>query len=159
MELSNVIIKPYHTEKSYTIRKFQENSCLSFIVDRRATKIQIRQAFKSIYKVDPVKINVLNRKSQSFRNGTAKPGRTKQFKLAFIILPKGMQIAITKDEIEEAAKGADTSNKNDKDFPAKKQSTTKKEDLVKPQKEIKSDKVEKNTSAKSKPIRKQAKGK
>lgn len=156
MELSSVIIKPYHTEKSYTLRKFQENSCLSFIVDRRATKIQIKRAFESIYNVSPVKINVLNRKSQSFRNGTAQPGRTQQFKLAYIILPKGMQIAITKDEIEDAAKDA-TSGSENGEFSSKKSPTNKKETLVKPQKEIKSDGVD--VGAKNIPIRKQAKGK
>ena len=39
------------------LRKFQENSCLAFVVNRTSTKIQIRNAFKAIYNVDPVKIN------------------------------------------------------------------------------------------------------
>ncbi len=106
MELTQVIIKPYHSEKSYTIRKFQEKSTLTFVVDRRATKQQIELAFTKIYNVKPEKINIVNRKSQAVRNGTLHPGRSSQIKLAYIILPKGMNVAITKDEMEEAAKAA-----------------------------------------------------
>ncbi len=160
MEISNVIIKPYHTEKSYMLRKFQENSCLAFVVNRTSTKIQIRNAFKAIYNVDPVKINVLNRKSQSFRNGTANPGRTKQFKIAYIILPKGIQIAITKDEMEEASNNSNEDAKNKKGV--KEKSKVKKIDndsKVKPEKSIKSDSIDKKVNVQNKQLRKQAKGK
>ncbi|MGL4950682.1 MAG: 50S ribosomal protein L23 [Mycoplasma sp.] len=104
MELNNIIIKPHHTEKSYRTRKFQEPSCLVFVVNRLATKNDIRRAFINIYNVSPDKINVVNRKPQAIRTGTATPGYSKLLKLAYITLPKGVQIALTKDEIEEAAK-------------------------------------------------------
>lgn len=108
MEISQIIIKPYHTEKSYGLRKFSEKSTLTFLVDRRATKNTIKIAFEKIYGVKPEKINVLNRKAQATKTGTAHPGRTKHQKIAYIILPKGVNIAITKDEIEEAAKTNET---------------------------------------------------
>lgn len=114
MELSQVIIKPYHTEKSFGLRKFKEKSTLTFLVDRRADKNLVKLAFISIYGTTPEKINIVNRKSQAIKTGTAKPGRSKQLKIAYIILPKGIEIAITKDEIEEAAKRSADSQTNSK---------------------------------------------
>ncbi|MGL4947921.1 MAG: 50S ribosomal protein L23 [Mycoplasma sp.] len=104
MELNNIIIKPHHTEKSYRTRKFQDPSCLVFVVDRKATKNDVRRAFINIYNVSPEKINIVNRKPQAVRTGTATPGYSKLVKLAYIILPKGIEIALTKEEIELAAK-------------------------------------------------------
>ncbi len=164
MELSNVIIKPYHTEKSYFLRKFQENSCLAFLVNRHATKLDVKKAFKLIYDVEPVKINILNRKSQQFRQGTLKPGRTPALRIAYIFLPKGVQIAITKDEIEEAAKN----NKEADSSKTKKQSVVleqKKENNDNPKIERKKVSKKENVSndhnikVAKKSIRKQAKGK
>lgn len=129
MELNEVIIKPHHTEKSYVIRKGLEKSTLTFEVNKHATKHQVRLAFKKIYNIDPEKINIVNRKSQRTKTGTAKPGRTKAFKLAYIILPKGIDIAITKDEIEAAAKAKHEAEKQaEKD--AKKQKPVKAETKV-----------------------------
>ncbi|MGL4951758.1 MAG: 50S ribosomal protein L23 [Mycoplasma sp.] len=104
MELNNIIIKPHHTEKSYRTRKFQDPSCLVFVVNRSANKNDVRRAFVEIYNVNPEKINVVNRKPQAIRTGTATPGYSKWLKLAYITLPKGTEIALTRDEIEEAAK-------------------------------------------------------
>ena len=104
MEISQVIIKPYHSEKSYTLRKFSEKSTLTFVVDKRATKKLIELAFIKIYNVKPEKINIVNRKSQEVRTGTLHPGRSKHLKIAYIVLPKGVNVAITKDEMEEASK-------------------------------------------------------
>lgn len=135
MELTSVLIKPYHTEKSSRIRLGQEKSTIAFIVNRKANKLDIESAFKAIYNVTPEKINVLNRKSQSFRNGTRVPGRTKALKIAYIILPKGVSIALTKAEIEEAAKN---------NAEAKDQEKTKKES-----KKSDKEKVEKKSDKKN----------
>lgn len=102
MELTNVIIKPYHTEKTYGLRKFQDPSCLCFIVNKKANKTEIKSAFVSLYNIVPEKINILVRKPKKLRYTTKGPGYSKEVKLAYIILPKGVQVALTKDEIEEA---------------------------------------------------------
>lgn len=120
MEISQVIIKPYHSEKSYIIRKAFEKSTLTFIVDRRATKKMVETAFIKIYNVKPEKINIVNRKSQVVRTGTLHPGRSHHLKIAYIILPKGVNVAITKDEMEEAAKTAQEAQ-GEKKAPAKKE--------------------------------------
>ena len=126
MEISQVIIKPYHSEKSYIIRKAFEKSTLTFVVDRRATKKIVETAFIKIYGVKPEKINIVNRKSQVVRTGTLHPGRSSHLKLAYIILPKGVNVAITKDEMEEASKAAAPEAKAEKK-ETKKASTAKKE--------------------------------
>lgn len=104
MELHDIIIKPYHTEKTYGLRKLQDPSCIAFLVNKKANKYEIKAAFKSIYNVEPTKINVNNHKAQHTKTGTKNPGFTKHFKVAYIILPPGIQLAILKDEVEEAAK-------------------------------------------------------
>lgn len=103
MDFTNIIIKPYHTEKSYGLRKAQDPSCLVFVVDKKATKETIKKAFNSIYNVMPEKINTVNRHPKKLRLTNSGFGYSKEFKLAYITLPKGMQIALTKDEIAEAA--------------------------------------------------------
>lgn len=121
MELNQVILKPYHSEKSYFIRKSFDKSTLTFIVDRKATKKLIELAFFKIYNVKPEKINIVNRKSQVVRTGTAHPGRSAHLKIAYIILPKGINVAITKDEMEEASKNNQTAAEEKKNIGEKKQ--------------------------------------
>jgi len=125
MELSQVIIKPYNTEKSYGLRSNETRQTLTFIVDRRATKHLIKLAFKALYKVEVDKINILNRKSTVTKVSTAHPGRTKAFKLAYIVLPKGVNVAVTKEEIEEATKESIIKTSSKKSETSKNQSTDK----------------------------------
>ncbi len=125
MDLNNIIIEPYHTEKSYGLRKFQDPSCLVFIVHKNASKDLIKLAFKSIYNVMPEKVNTLNRHPKKLRMTINGFGYSKEFKLAYITLPKGMQIALTKDEIAEAAEANKAEEGKEKETKAKK--TSKKE--------------------------------
>ncbi len=120
MDLTNIIIKPYHTEKSYGLRKFQDPSCLVFVVNKKASKDLIKLAFKSIYNVMPEKVNTVNKHPKKLRLTNNGFGYSKEFKLAYIILPKGMQIALTKDEIAEAAEANKASDA--KETKAKKSS-------------------------------------
>jgi large subunit ribosomal protein L23 len=57
MELTSVIQKPIVTEKS---AKLAEGKKYTFIVDRKATKTQIREAFKLVYGVTVKSIGVAN---------------------------------------------------------------------------------------------------
>lgn len=143
MELNNIILKPRHTEKSYSIRKLQDPSCLVFVVDPRATKIQIKMAFKAIYNVTPEKINIINKKPKKLRITNKGVGYSKAMKLAYITLPKGMQIALTKDEIEEAAAANNKSDTKEKTAEPKKIETSK--EVEKPKKEIKKSTTKKTT--------------
>lgn len=114
MDLTNIIIKPYHTEKSYGLRKMQDPSCLVFVVNKKASKDLIKLAFKTIYDVMPTKVNIINKKPKKLRYTNSGYGYSKEIKLAYIILPKGVQIALTKDEMEEAANQNKKTNQEEK---------------------------------------------
>lgn len=100
MEISNVIVKPYLTEKSY-IKRSEECKKYAFIVNIKADKNAIALAFENIFNLKPIKISTMIRKSVETKTGTAHPGMTKAFKIAYISLPKGKDIAISKEEVEE----------------------------------------------------------
>lgn len=59
--LENVLRRPHITEKASVLA---EKNVYVFEVDKRANKITVRQAIKEIYKVDPVKINIVNSPSK-----------------------------------------------------------------------------------------------
>lgn len=101
MQITDIIIKPYITEKTEQLRHGLKQ-VITFLVNPKANKYTIRQAFKAIYNIDPEKINVVVRKPVSIKNGTRVPGYTKLQKIAYITLPKGTTIALTKEEQEEA---------------------------------------------------------
>lgn len=52
-----ILIRPLHTEKA--IMKIERENTLVFIVDRRATKHQIKEAIEKLFNVKVVKVNTL----------------------------------------------------------------------------------------------------
>lgn len=103
MDLLSVIIKPVFSEKSYSLRAGDVKK-YAFEVNKKASKIEISLAFKMIYGIEPEKVNVVNRKPTAVRTGTRNPGMTKFKKIAYITLPKGVDIAMDQEEAEEANK-------------------------------------------------------
>lgn len=125
MQLTNVIIKPYLTEKSYT-RRAEDKKKYAFIVNIQANKRDIAMAFESIFDITPESVTTMVRKSVATRTGTLHPGYTKAFKIAYVTLPKGKDISVSKEEFEAKAKAA--SEKADvkvTDKPAAKEVTKK----------------------------------
>ncbi len=55
MELHKVIKNPLATEKS--IRLMESENKLVFVVDKKATKSEIKKAFKEMFKIDVVDVN------------------------------------------------------------------------------------------------------
>ncbi len=100
MQLTNIILKPYLTEKSYTKRS-DANKKYAFLVEPKTNKKAIALAFESIFNIKPLKIMTMIRKSTTTKLGTKYPGKTKIIKIAYICLPKGKDIAITKEEEQE----------------------------------------------------------
>jgi len=72
MEAYEIIKKPLLTEKSYV---GIQNKVYSFIVDKRATKTEIKKAVETIFNVDVKKVNTVNVKGQTKSQNT-KAGRT-----------------------------------------------------------------------------------
>ena len=90
MNLYDVIKRPVRTEKSEITRR--ENNEYTFEVDRRANKIEIRQAVEKIFDVKVVGVNtlVIKAKNKRFRQSIYK---TSIIKKAVVKLKDGEQIA------------------------------------------------------------------
>lgn len=87
---SNIIIKPHITEKSNFLN---EAGVYVFKVSDDSNKIMITSAIKELYKVKPVKVNIINiPPSRIFLRG--KRGTTPGFKKAIVYLKKGEKIEI-----------------------------------------------------------------
>lgn len=86
MEAQQIIKKPLMTEKSYA---GIANKVYTFEVDKRANKIQIKQAVESIFDVQVEKVNTVlvkgHRKEQNTKAGRT-VGRTSDYKKAIVIL-------------------------------------------------------------------------
>lgn len=88
--LASVILRPRLSEK--TVRLSEQN-VYTFVVKRDATKFQVRDAVKSLYKVTPVRVNIVNKKPAERMVGSR--NRTKHVagvKKAYVYLKKGDSI-------------------------------------------------------------------
>ncbi len=61
----NVLIKPVISEKSYAL---MDQGAYVFVVDPRASKVEIREAVESTFSVKVESVNTLNRKGKRKRN-------------------------------------------------------------------------------------------
>ncbi len=64
-EPRDIVIRPVVSEKSYGLL---DDGVYTFVVDPRATKIEIAGAIESIFNVRVAKVNTLNRKGKRKRN-------------------------------------------------------------------------------------------
>ena len=88
----DVIIRPVVSEKSYALL---DENVYTFIVDPRANKIEIRQAVESLFNVQVVKVNTLNRKGKRKRNRRLPTvGKRPDTKRAIVTLAAGQTIPI-----------------------------------------------------------------
>ena len=88
MNAYEIIKKPLLTEKSYA--KISEK-VYTFVVDKNATKVDIRNAVGEIFKVQVEKVNTMNvkghEKSQNTKKGRT-VGRTSDYKKAIVTLKR-----------------------------------------------------------------------
>ena len=86
----SIIIRPVVSEKSYGLL---DNGVYTFVVDPRATKIEIAGAIESIFNVQVAKVNTLNRKGKRKRNRkTFSFGSRPDTKRAIVTLAEGESI-------------------------------------------------------------------
>ncbi|MBQ9949156.1 MAG: 50S ribosomal protein L23 [Clostridia bacterium] len=82
----DIIIRPVLTEKSYdnlsSLRRYE------FIVDKRATKTEIKLAIEEIFGVQVEKVNTLNQDGKMKRQGMHE-GRRASVKKAYVQLKEG----------------------------------------------------------------------
>lgn len=88
-----ILLKPLVTEKMTELsEKFNR---VGFVVDRRATKIDIKKAVEKMYDVKVVAVNTMNyqgKKKSRFTKAGAIEGRAASFKKAIITLVEGDKI-------------------------------------------------------------------
>jgi large subunit ribosomal protein L23 len=86
----SVLIRPVVSEKSYGL---MDRNVYTFVVDPRATKIDVRQAVERAFGVRVDKVNTLNRKGKSTRNRrTNTVGHKPNTKRAIVTLHPGDKI-------------------------------------------------------------------
>ncbi len=86
----NVLIRPVVSEKTYAL---MDENVYVFIVDPKATKIDVRHAVEQAFNVTVTKVNTLNRKGKSVRNRrTGKLGSRPDTKRAIVTLKSGDSI-------------------------------------------------------------------
>lgn len=88
-----IIIKPVVTEKMTSMT--EKLNRYAFIVDRRANKIQIKEAVEKLYGVQVEAVNTINhpgKSRQRYTKGGVINGRTKATKKAIITVADGQVI-------------------------------------------------------------------
>jgi large subunit ribosomal protein L23 len=65
------------------------------IADRRANKVQIRQAVQELFKVKVLEVNTLNVRGKFRRQRTTQAGKAPDWKKAIVKLKKGDKIVLT----------------------------------------------------------------
>ena len=85
-----VIIKPYITEKSAVLA--HDNQYV-FLVDTGANRVEVRNAVKAMYGVQPTRVNIQQYYGKSVRFGRI-TGKRKVWKKAIVTLPKGSSINV-----------------------------------------------------------------
>lgn len=88
--ISRVLIKPIMTEKT---SRQEVNNQYTFLVDLKASKINIKQAIKKFYNVDAVAVNTLILKGKQKRHGKF-VGKRNDRKKAIITLAEGQALPI-----------------------------------------------------------------
>jgi large subunit ribosomal protein L23 len=65
------------------------------VADRRANKVQIRQAVQELFKVKVVRVNTMSVRGKPRRQRTASAGETPNWKKAIVTLKEGDKIVLT----------------------------------------------------------------
>lgn len=85
-----ILIKPLITEKAETLS--EERNQYSFVVDKKANKVEIRKAVEALYSVNVESVNTLvmpaKQKNRSTRSGIL-TGRKSSYKKAIVTLADG----------------------------------------------------------------------
>jgi large subunit ribosomal protein L23 len=89
----NIIIKPVITEKMTDLG--EKLNRYGFIVDKKANKLQIKEAVEGFYGVDVLSVNTMNysgKEKSRFTKGGVISGRTNSYKKAIVTLAEGETI-------------------------------------------------------------------
>tara|TARA_B100000929_G_C15404389_1_gene385710 strand:+ start:467 stop:754 length:288 start_codon:yes stop_codon:yes gene_type:complete len=87
----DVLVRPLISEKSYD--RLSDNNAYTFIVHRKSSKPEIRNAVEQLFDVEVVSVNTMNKKGKNKRFGFI-IGKQSDKKIAIVTLKEG-------DTIEE----------------------------------------------------------
>lgn len=86
----SVLVRPIVSEKSTVA---EGRGAYTFVVSRTATKVDIKNAVRAVYGVQPTMVRVMNFDGKAVRFG-ARFGRRQDWKKAIVTLPEGKTIDI-----------------------------------------------------------------
>lgn len=87
---TDTLLSPMVTEKTAML---SSNNVMVFRVASFATRVAVKQAFKELYGVTPVKVNVITVRPRAVHFGKSN-GHIKSFKKAMISLPEGTTVDV-----------------------------------------------------------------
>ena len=90
MNVYEVLKRPISTEKSNVLRDYYGHYV--FEVDRRANKLQVKEAVEKIFDVDVISVNIMNMPAKRGRFGRRQIVRKPAWKKAVIKLAPGQRI-------------------------------------------------------------------
>ena len=91
INLYDSILNPFVTEKSTNLSEMNK---VVFKVNRSANKRSVKKSIEKIFKVNVVKINIINKQSR-FKTAKGKKVKIQGYKKAIVTLKKGQNIDLT----------------------------------------------------------------
>ncbi len=106
MNLSQILIKPVLTEKS--VHQEVKNK-YTFVVNQEATKVDVKNAFRTLYGVEVAQVNILYTLPKSRMGRGRKPMEKRHLtRKAIITLKAGQKLDLTKENSPSTAKSKPT---------------------------------------------------
>ena len=87
----DILVRPLLTEKITLLR--DQKNCVSFVVDSKATRIQVRRAVESVLKVRVHSVNIMNVKGKPKRQGRF-IGKRANWRKAIVTLKEGEKVEL-----------------------------------------------------------------
>ena len=92
MNLYSVIVKPLVTEKTSTMEVVGEAKTYTVQVAPKATKVDVKNAFKNVYGVDAEKVNIINTREKFKFTKKWVSLRKRTTKKAYVTLKEGQNV-------------------------------------------------------------------
>lgn len=92
MSLYNVIVKPIVTEKTAIKEVSGKSSVYTVEISNSATKVDVKSAFRTIYGVDVVKVNVVKTREKFKYAKKGLVSKRKETKKAYVTLKEGQSV-------------------------------------------------------------------
>jgi len=92
MDVYGILKRPLSTEKSNVLAGYYGQ--YAFEVDRRANKLQVKEAVEKIFDVDVISVNIMNMPAKRGRFGRRLVVRKPAWKKAVVTLAPGQKIQV-----------------------------------------------------------------